>query len=1040
MWLGLLQKGVFIQPAFSTGFEYMGRRWGAANTIGEGCVMSIHRDTDGLIWTGTDNHGLYALDSLARVVHRFAPGKGESGLPATVLAMTTDPRGTLWVGAYLHGAGSVDKATGAYHRLPFTTGKAQNVFDVVADKRGYVWLGTMGDGLKRYDPRTGEVKDYRADFSNPKTLPNDYVSQLSLSPDHRRLYVATSDGLSCLDIATESWTSVLGANHILAGMPVAAMREDLSGNVWVATPEGLYSYNLKTKKQAHYTTKEGLSTNNTLAVETDGKGKVWVSSSYGLNCLNPRTGKIESYFVGDGLQGNEFSDGVSFADNKGYIYFGGTGGLTRFDPLRLPKRQRRMTVLLTSMIVGNEEVRGGMRSGSYTITDSVITHAHRFDLAHDDNSFTLSFSTLAYDNPERVSFAYSVNDEEWIMLPAGKNTITLSHLSAGTYNFRVKGIDNQSESEVLELEVVVHPVWYLSWWAWLVYAVIIAMAVWQYLEHRKRKEQDQLRLQEHIHAEQMSEAKLKFFMNISHEIRTPMTLIIAPLLTLMKDDHDAIRQGAYTTIKRNAERILHLINQMMDLRKIDKGQMAMHMTETDLVGFARDIYTLFDHQAKNKNIDLQFKTDAPEIKIWLDKGNFDKVLVNILSNAFKYTHSGGHILIDITHDAEQAVITVDDDGEQIPADKLERIFERFFQAKALSGDRMAGTGIGLDLTRSLVELHHGTITARNNDNGHGCAFIVTLPLGNAHLKPEEIAPEEQQSEEQTMIDLFNEVDDAALSDKATPEVSDLPESPDLPIKSSSKRPTIVVVEDDDEIRQYLVEQLSDKYQVLERDNGKDALSLILQEIPQLVISDVMMPQMDGTTLCSKIKSNINTNHIPVILLTAKNRDEDKLEGLETGADAYIVKPFNMDLLRQTIVNLLKARNMLRNKYTGQESQEGKVEQVELQSPDDKLMERVMAYINQHLSDSDLSVEQMASDIGISRVHLYRKLKDLTNQTPHALIRNIRLKQAANLLVQGNQSITEVMWACGFTNITSFSTMFKKLYGKSPRDYMQEHQG
>ncbi len=1031
VWLGLLQKGVFVQPAAFSGFEYMGYHLGAANVIGEGCLMAVHRSNDGLLWIATDNHGLYAVDTARQLRHRLKPGKNGMGVPATVLAMATDTRGTLWVGSFTEGAGSIDKTTGAYNRLPFTTGNAQSVFDIKADKRGYVWLGTMGDGLKRYDPATGQLKEYRFESSNDKSLPNDYIAQLAFSPDERRLYVATSDGLSCLDIASDSWTKVLGTNHILPGTGVSSMCEAADGVVWITSSKGVHSYNLRSKQLRHYTTPSGLSSDNAMAVEIDRAGMVWVSTSRGLNRLDPNTGIIDNYFVGDGLQGNEFTDGVSLKDPSGNIYFGGTGGLTKFNPQTLPRSPRKVSMLLTNIVVGNEVVTAGMKSGVYTITDSIITHSRRFELAHNDNSLTMSFSTLSYDNPERIAFAYSVNNEEWIVMPAGKNTLTFSHLAAGTYHLRVKGMDNQNESEVLELEIVVHPVWYMSWWAWLIYFALACFALWRYLQSRKRKEQERLRMQEHIHAEQISEAKIKFFINISHEIRTPLTLIIAPLLTLMKNDNDAARHGTYTTIKRNAERILHLVNQIMDLRKIDKGLMAMRMVETDLVGFAQNIYTLFEFQAKNKNIDLQLHTDAPKIKIWLDKDNFDKVLVNILGNALKYTRPGGHILIDITHNEQSATITVSDDGEQIPEDKLERIFERFFQVRTLAGDRQVGTGIGLDLTRSLVELHHGTIRACNNENGKGCAFIVDMPLGSSHLKPEEMASGDADDDEQTLHDLFADSAMQTDGEAATPD-GDGHEG------GKGKRPTIVVVEDDEEIRQYLCQQLGDKYRVIGKNNGKDALALVLQEIPQLVISDVMMPIMDGTTLCLKIKDNVNTNHIPVILLTRKNRDEDKLEGLETGADAYVEKPFNMELLRQTIVNLLKERSILQNKYTGQEGQDDKVDKVELQSHDSKLMERVMAYVNANLDNPDISVEQMATEVGLSRVHLYRKLKELTNHSPQAFIRNIRLKQAANLLATGNQSITEVMWACGFVNLTSFSTMFKKFYGKSPRDYMQEH--
>ena len=353
---------------------------------------------------------------------------------------------------------------------------------------------------------------------------------------------------------------------------------------------------------------------------------------------------------------------------------------------------------------------------------------------------------------------------------------------------------------------------------------------------------------------------------------------------------------------------------------------------------------------------------------------------------------------------------------------MTKIFERFYQSTSTANDRHTGTGIGLDLTRSLVELHHGTIKARNLEKG--CEFIVTIPLGKEHLKPEEIV--ETAPTEPEAADAAQEGEWAAPGAQiAAP----------LPLR---KKQSIIIAEDDNEIRDFLISQLEQDYEVKACNNGRDAFSETLGTLPDLVLSDVMMPEMDGNTLCSKIKSNPSTNHIPVVLLTAKNLDEDKLQGLETGADAYVVKPFNMDILRQTIINLINSHRLLRLKYARNDELEEKVDDIQMKSPDEKLLERIIKAVNQHLNDSELSVDMIADEVGISRVHLHRKMKELTGQTPHNFIRNIRLKKAANLLGNQGMNITEVMYACGFSNPTSFSTVFKKFYGVSPRDYMKEH--
>ena len=602
-------------------------------------------------------------------------------------------------------------------------------------------------------------------------------------------------------------------------------------------------------------------------------------------------------------------------------------------------------------------------------------------------------------------------------------------MQPGSYSFCVVAEQNGIPTPERCFEVIIHAPWYRTTFAYLIYIIILVVLFLQYRQRRHRKEQDNLRLQQHIHAEEMADAKLRFFMNISHEIRTPMTLIVAPLQSLIKQDNDPHRRGVYETIRRNAERILGLINQMMDLRKIDKGQMQMHMRETNLVSFINDIYTLFAQQAKNKNVLFHFDCDEERIMAWIDRGNFDKIIINILSNAFKFTPTGGEIRIRLIANEKEATISIFDNGEKIPDDKLERIFERFYQSPSSANDRNIGTGIGLDLTRSLVELHHGTIKAHNNATGPGCEFIVTIPLGNEHLTPEEMVIDEAEEEAVT-----ENIIDAAEEEQQQEE--EVVASADLP--KIGKRQKVVIVEDDSEIRDYLTEALSENYDITGCENGKEGLAAVLKQMPDLVISDVMMPEMDGTTLCSKIKTNNATSHIPVVLLTAKSREEDQLEGLEMGADAYIVKPFNMDILRRTIDNLIHSHHTLQLKFGRNDQLEELVDDIKVKSPDEKLLERVMQAINHNLNNADLSVDRIADEVGISRVHLHRKMKELTGQTPHDFIRNIRMKKAASLLASADMNVSEVMYACGFSNAASFSTVFKKMYGMSPREYMNEH--
>ena len=1027
VWLGLLQKGIYMHPGHTMGFGYMGPKLGSQNVLGTACVTSVTGDSQGWRWTGTDRDGLYLQDARYQVVKHF-----KENFPATILGSCEDKNGNIWIGSFKNGCGWIDRKTLTYHPFKLPQGPDVSVFDVICDRQGRLWLATMGYGLLRVDPESGNVKAYVQHTKAPddrqvNSLVNDYLSQLSLSPDGKRIYVSTTMGVCALDLEKDDWVSTFGENCLIYGNAARIARE-FDGTLYIGTNDGLICYDLERRKTKRLAIESGLADNGIASIEQDKTGRLWIGTDHGLCCLNPKTGKTNNFFVDNGLQSNEFSDGASWASPTGYLVFAGLGGVTWFNPADVRERQWKADVKLTGFTVNGEPVSKGTMSGVWQVTDTTIIASNRFVLSSSDNTFAVQLSTLTYDNPEHIVYCYRINKEEWVRMPPGVNEITFSHMQPGSYNFCVVAEQNGIPTPERCFEVIIHAPWYRTTFAYLIYILIVLALFLQYRQRRHRKEQDNLRLQQHIHAEEMADAKLRFFMNISHEIRTPMTLIVAPLQSLIKQDDDPHRRGVYETIRRNAERILGLINQMMDLRKIDKGQMQLHMRDTNLVSFINDIYTLFAQQAKNKNILFHFDCDQERIMAWIDRGNFDKIIINILSNAFKFTPTGGEIRITLTTNEKEASISIFDNGEKIPEDKLERIFERFYQTPSSANDRNIGTGIGLDLTRSLVELHHGSIEARNNADGPGCEFTVTIPLGNEHLTPEEMVTNEVEEEETT---------ESIIEEEMQQEEEEVATSTDLP--KVGRRQKIVIVEDDSEIRSYLTEALSEDYDITDCSNGKEGLAAVLKTMPDLVISDIMMPEMDGTTLCSKIKTNNATNHIPVILLTAKSREEDQLEGLETGADAYIVKPFNMDILRRTIVNLIHSHHTLQLKFGRNDQLEELVEDIKMKSPDEKLLERVMVAINHNLNNAELSVDRIADEVGISRVHLHRKMKELTGQTPHDFIRNIRMKKAASLLSAGDMNVSEVMYACGFSNAASFSTVFKKMYGMSPREYMNEHQ-
>ena len=1041
IWVSMLQKGVFMQSNIQNDFNYMGFRLGNRNVIGENCVTSLSINQGNQVWVGTDKDGLYLFNIATRSV------EGHFLNQNTVLTLCKDQQGRTWVGTYTDGLGYMD-AAGSFHPVDLGISKSVGIFDIKQDPQGNIWIATMGEGLFCLQ-KDGSRRNYKAKYgadNNLKvnSLPNDYLVKMALSKDGNQVYIATSVGLACLDRKRNSWVSTFkGINCLNKNRFSHCVFVDSKDHVWYGTEDGAFCFDFrKGIKPKLYTTANGLTDNSVASITEDYQGNIWLGTIKGLNKLALKSGTITKFYTESGLQSNEFSDAsVCTTQDKKVILMGGSGGINWFQADRVKQHPWQAKVVISGFVVNNKTVTPGMESGSYTITDSWVTVAREFNLSHDDNTFSLQLSTFTYNNVEQIRYAYSINGDAWRTVPAGQNELAFSHMAPGSYKYRIKAICNGYETPVKEFTIIVHPAWYASIWAKLFYLLLLIAAIMLYLCHRKHQMEDLLILQQHIHAEEMGEAKIKFFMNISHEIRTPLTLIITPLLSLIKEDKEPHRQGIYEIIRKNSERILHLINQMMDLRKIDKGQMVMRMCKTDMVSFINEEYDLFKQQAIAKSIDFEYQHDCEELPVWIDRNNFDKVIINTLSNAFKFTPTAGHILLSLTHTGHHAYISIKDSGIGIPKYKLETIFQRFYQTPADPNERNVGTGIGLDLTRSLVELHYGTISARNNEGEkgskfeHGSEFIIRIPLGKDHLKPEEIIEEEEMKKEQNK-ELAEAEQEEQLAENNDQPAETLNNSDTTPASAKGAKAEIVIVEDEEDIQEYLKAQLSSDFKIRTYPNGKVALNEILKNKPDLVISDIMMPDMDGTTLCAKLKSNINTNDVPIILLTAKSREEDQLEGLQTGADAYILKPFNMDILHRNIINLLTVRRTLRNKFTGNESQNHQVEQIEMQTPDNSLMQRVMEVINENINDSDLSVDMIAQKVGISRVHLHRKMKELTNQTPHSFIRNIRLQQAAKLLKDGKQSITEVMYACGFSNSASFSTMFKNLFGCSPREYMQ----
>lgn len=1040
LWAGIYQKGVLLLPNNPNNFNYLGHKSIRNDIIGSSSITALYKDHQGTLWVGTDGDGIYGLSPDGKQTVHFENSSNPNSVPSTVLSIYEDSNHGLWLGSYLNGLAKLNRTTGECRYvktlLDQNASPVERVFSITEDMDKNLWIGSMGSGLFKFNLHSEEITRYDAASSTdyrPETniLNNAWIDCLLLS-SKGKLFIGTYDGLGCLDLQTNSFVSSFGKNRLLGGHVIFSLYEDARGTIWIGTSKGLM-YMESNSDQIHaFTVDDGLASNGISAIRGDKNNNLWISTDYGISKLDLPKRSFFNFYAGDGLQGNEFSKNTSFTDSEGRIFFGGINGITHFNPAQISIQGKELDLHITDFYIHDQAVKKGMKSGNQEIINKSVREADTFHLSHKDNSFSIEFSAMEFMNPERISYMYSLNKDHWITLPTGTNHISFSTLAPGNYTFKVRAKDYNTYSDTREIAIIISPAWYFSTWAkagYFIFLAALTSLIGQLLRNRYRNRK---KIQAHIQAKQINEAKLQFFINIAHEIRTPMSLIISPLKKLMMRDQNSEHQKAYGTMQRNSERILLLINQLMDIRKVDKGQIFLKFQEIEIVDYIRDLCAIFDEPSQSKQIELQFHHETDALNVWVDPKNFDKIILNILSNALKFTPEKGKVNISLCtgkdKDAQNELqhyfeIIIADTGIGIHENELEHIFECFFQTETSQRSFNGGTGIGLHLSRSITLLHHGTIKAENNRDGQGCRFIIRLPLGNSHLRKEEIenkAPLIQAS-------------------KPVAQALAIPTTETTEKKSKSKsKYRVLVVDDDEEIRKYVCQELASEYQMMECSNGKEALLLALKESPDLIISDIMMPEMDGITLCRKIKRNVNINHIPIILLTAKSAEEDNLEGITIGADAYIVKPFNTEILNQTVKNIIRTREMLRTNYNGHQQQEDKVQQVQMKSYDEKFLEKVMDIISKNIENPSFNVEMLAREVGISRVHLHRKLKELTNQTTLVLIRNTRLQQAGNLLSGKNFNISEVAYAVGFSNLASFSNAFKEFYGVPPTTFMESH--
>ena len=972
-WYGCYMTGLFLSNNDKNVFHPV-----SLDELGAGMetISSVVGVADGLMLFVVKNHGLYLLDEKT----------GNTKLlqsPAGPIKVYSDFRKNV----YVYGRDGIyeyDWKHQTYRLLLPANGLSLD--DMRVDAAGNIYFTSQGNGLYVWNRKSGKMTQYLMDDKRPhKTICNNWISEIRL--DSRGwLWCATANGVSCMDTKTGYFDIIL-SRPLLEGKTCYSTLELSDGKIAIATEMGLYLYDRKKQQTTPWPHSESISGLRIYSLKKDVKGNLWMSTAQGIWCYDSKAKSFFSFEKGNGLLTKEYLAGVVGTTSDGVICYGNSEGLTYFRPSQVKDYNEKTSAIYLSGVLLDGKM-------APFIGDNL-------SVPSDFKSIVLSFSQLDYQSVGNIVFQYRINGGKWISNAAGDNSFNFTGLSYGHYRIEVRTYCNGKYStykKVINLDVLTP--WFLTVWAKLIYLFLIlgltAAAIIVYLRKKKRD---------------MEEAKMQFLINATHDIRSPLTLIMEPLKKLKERLGNAEEyQADIDTIDRNTQRLLTLVNQILDKRRLDKHQMNLSCRETNLVEFSQGLVSLFTYNANLRGINIRLEMPETPVNAWIDRNKLDKAIANLLSNAFKYTPNGGEIIFRIEKQDKKVLLYVIDSGKGLGKnDDAKTLFERFYQGKNSADMHLGGSGIGLNLCRSIVRLHGGDVTARNREDGKsGACFIIELPLGKEHLKDSQINS------------------DYVVNGKKQQR------------GAASRNSKILLVDDDIEICRYIKTELSDWYRFVICNNGKEALKQLLSGDFDLVVSDVVMPEMDGITLLRNIKGNANISHVPVIMLTSKSEISDRLEGIKLGADAYLAKPFSLEELHLTIDNLIDNVRRLKGKFSGALKQDDKVEKVEVKGYDEELMERIMKVVNENLSDSDFNVEKMCDEVGVSRTQLHRKLKEMTGVPTSEFLRNIRLNEAARLIREHKINITQVSYMVGFANNSHFSTAFKKYFGMSPTEYAAKY--
>lgn len=994
LWIACNQQGLFFVNNNESPFKV----WNAENCISGSGIAFVTPAPQGNVFCMSQNE-LMVYDEHTQYVRKSIP-------PAGLNLAYKDHEGNYWA-ASSNSLFRLDPHSGSETSVLKLSGGMTNALE--DDAHGKLFISTFGKGFCIYDSHSGKSKQFSMnDVSRNKNnrLCNDWIVSLYYD-SHGLLWIGTTDGIDVYYPQTDRFLKTKFPPQLKSINMMAAV-EMRNGNIVIGTNNGLLLYNRHHNSVEPFPGGEVLEDYAVKGIKIDREGDLWIGTTHGLWLYQDKKKTFICYEQGNGALLYMFNVNSMAITDNGYIALVANDNLVIFNPVDV--KHGKMPIsdpILTRMYVSGIPINSVSKSDGEIISRLPIVESHEFSISYMEGSVTMEFSVMDYSRAKDIVYQYRINDGNWNNVRMGSNSITVNIIQAGSYHIDVRAYCDGQYSKIQTYKVSVRPPWYLSFAAYLLYALII-LAVITYVVYNLIRRQ----------REKEKEDKMQFLINATHDIRSPMTLVLSPLHKLMKrTDLDGEMQRDIKIMERNAQRVVSLVNQILDIRKYDKQQMILTCQPTEMNKFVANACHDYDFQAESQHITFNFNRQKSNIIAYIDRVNFVKVINNLLSNAFKFTPEGGEITVSCKSTDKEFKMTVMDTGTGISEENAKRIFDRFYQANNNREQKMLGSGIGLNLCQLVVTQHHGTITAVNRTDGRqGSLFTVTIPLGTDHLKPEEI------------------ITAASEERKAINEGASSPASSPMPVQRANTGYRILVVDDDEDIGVYISGELEEYYSFHICGDGKEALTEIQKGNYDLLVSDVMMPVMDGIELVKALKGNPRTSHIPVILLTSKQDAETKLRGIQQGADAYMNKPFDIDELHVRIDSLLANIQRLRGKFSDALQQTDRVEEAEVKGNDDELMERVMKSVNAHIDDSDFDIDTLTKDVGISRAQLHRKMKEITGVSTSMFIRNLRMERAAKLIQEGKINITQIAYEVGFTSEAHFSTVFRKHFGMPPKEY------